>query len=357
MIVTVLLFLLVLGVLVLVHEAGHAVVARLIGCRVEEFGFGFPPRLFSRRVGETVYSFNLIPLGGFVRITGEDGGEADDPRSFARKSRPARIGVLVAGVVMNLALAVVLFAIIAGMGTTVPVQGSTEGLPLSQPRVEIVEIKDSPILTSAGIEIGDEIVVIQGNPIPSAGEAAQRIRSFGGTALSVTVRRGETMHDLTLNFPTPHIPGEPVGISLIDLATYRVSWWQAPIEGVRSTVRTVAVTGRALGTLARDLVMARTVPEDVAGPIGIATLVGTVSRHGILPLMELTAVLSVNLALMNILPIPALDGGRVLFVLFEMLGLRSFRGRPERFAHAVGFTVLMLLMVLITIRDLQRLIL
>lgn len=356
MILTVLLFLLVLGVLVLAHEAGHAIVARLIGCRVEEFGFGFPPRLFSWRVGETLYSFNLVPLGGFVRITGEDGTDADDARSFARKARPARIAVLVAGVVMNLVLAVVLFGIIAGTGTTVPVQGHTKGLPLSQPRVEIVDMKDSPILQTAGIQLGDEIIAIHGEPIASAAEAAQQIRSFDDTLLSLTIRRGDTVQDLTLTFPTPHTPGEPVGLSLIDLATYRVSWWQAPIEGVRSTVRTVAVTGRALGTLARDLVMARTVPEDVAGPIGIATLVGTVSRHGILPLMELTAVLSVNLALMNILPIPALDGGRVLFVLLEMIGLRSFRGRPERFAHAVGFTVLMLLMALITIRDLQRLI-
>jgi regulator of sigma E protease len=352
---TILLFLLVLGILVLVHEAGHALIAKTIGCRVEEFGIGFPPRLAARRLGETVYSVNIIPLGGFVRITGEGGEAIDDPRSFARKSRGRRAAVLLAGVTMNLLLAVVFFSLIAGIGAPVPVSGVPGTLPLVDRRVEVVEDSDNPVLRNAGIRSGDAITHVGGRFLPSAADAAEAIRGFRGVELPLVLTRDGSRQDVRLLFSEPHVPGEPVGLALLDVATYRVPWRRAPLEGIKATGRTVQATATGLAKLVRDAVQERVLPQDVAGPVGIASIVGTVGRQGILPLMELTAVLSVNLALINALPIPALDGGRVLFVLLEAVGIRRFRGGPERLAHAIGFAVLIGLIMLITIGDIRRL--
>lgn len=352
---TLLLFLVVLGVLVLVHEAGHALVAWAIGCRVEEFGIGFPPRLAARRIRETLYSLNAVPLGGFVRITGEDDGDLRDPRSFAQKPRSGRVAVLLAGVVMNVILAVVLFTLIAGIGAPVPVHGVPGTLPLTDRRIEIVEVKENPVLQRAGVRSGDTIRRIGEQTPSSAAEAAKAVLGFEGTELPLLLERAGTREPVTLVFPTPHVPGEVVGLALLDIATYRVPWLAAPREGFRATSRTVEATGKGLVKLVGDAVRTRELPKDVAGPVGIASLVGVVGRQGILPLMELTAVLSVNLALINALPIPALDGGRVLFVLLEAIGIRHFRGRPERLAHAIGFAILMGLITLITIGDVRRL--
>ncbi len=356
--VTVLLFILVLGVLVLVHEAGHAIVARFVGCRVEEFGIGFPPRLFARRIGETSYAVNLIPIGGYVRITGEDDDAASraDPRSFAKRSRPRRLAVLLAGVLMNLLLAWVLFTVIAGVGTTVVVENIPASFPLGDRRVGIVDVKQTPVLTNAGIRAGDDLLEVNGKTVATAAEAAEAIRGFGGAELLLVVRRDMEPVPLRIVFPDgPHVVGEPIGLGLINLANYRVSWFRAPSEGARATGRVVVATVRALRSLARDLLINRVVPRDIAGPVGIGMIVGTVGREGILPLMELTAILSVNLALLNVLPFPALDGGRVFFVLLEFFGIRGFRGKPERLVHAIGFAVLLGLMLLITVHDIRRL--
>ncbi len=352
---TVFLFLVVLAVLVLVHEAGHALVARLIGCRVEEFAVGFPPRVWGRRVGETVYTVNLIPLGGFVRIAGED-QETDDPRSFSRRPRVAQAAVLVAGVVMNVLLAVLCFTVIAGVGSDVPVPSHPSGYPLTDRRVEVVQVNDTPVLRDAGIHPRDVLTRVQGQEVTTAEAAAAAIREFRGTTLVLTLRRGDTEHTTRVTLPDPHVPGEPIGLGLLDVGTYRVPWWSAPWEGIRATGRTVIVTLSALGRLVAEGVATREFPKDVAGPVGIASIVGIIGRQGVLPLLELVAVLSVNLAIINILPIPALDGGRVLFLLLDAFGIRGLRGKPERLAHAIGFALLIALVALITIKDIQRLV-
>lgn len=355
MMLTIILFIVVLGVLVLVHEAGHALAARVIGCRVEEFGVGFPPRLVSRRIGETVYSLNMIPLGGFVRITGEDDGETHDSRSFAGKPRSGRIAVLLAGVMMNIVLAIVLFTLIAGIGAPIPAEGTPENLPLTERRIEIIEVSENPVLQMAGVRPGDLIRRIGEKTPSSAAEAADAIRGFVGTELQLLLERDGGSQTVMLKFPTPHVPGEFVGLSLLDIATYRVPWSAAPREGLRATARTVGATAQGLASLFKKAVRERELPKDVAGPVGIASLVGVVGRQGTLPLMELTAVLSVNLALMNALPMPALDGGRILFVLLEVMGVRHLRGRPERLAHTIGFAILLALITLITIGDIRKL--
>lgn len=346
-------FVIVLLVLVLIHEAGHALAARTSGCRVEEFGFGLPPRLFGRRVGETLFSLNALPIGGFVRLTGEDEVASDDPRSFAAQSRVRRSVILFSGVFANVLLAVVVFTLVAGLGVDVPAE-AVEG-PVEHRRVEIIDVRDTPTLRTAGVQPRDVLVAIGTTPVQSAADAARLVRSFAGDELLLTVRRQGTETPLTLRFSPPKRAADAVGISLLDVGTLRVPWSRAPLEGLRMTGRTVIQTWRGLQGIVRNAIIERRVPEDVTGPVGIATLAGTAARRGIPALLELTGILSVNLALINILPIPALDGGRLLFLILDALGLRMLRGRPERLAHMIGFVLLLLLIALITVGDLQRL--
>lgn len=354
-------FLILLLVLILVHEAGHALAARASGCRVEEFGFGFPPRILGKRVGGTLFSLNALPIGGFVRITGEDNPDDHDPRSFAAKPRWQRALVLSAGVLANLLLAAVAFSLVAGIGLNVPVEGAGDaisgnaGVGIADRRVEILDVHDTPALRAANLRPADVLVAVNGVPVREAAEAAERIRNFTGESLSLTIGRGGVEELLALAFSPPKTQGEKIGIALLDVGTIRVPWTRAPLEGVAMTGRTVVLTGRGLARVAYDALVERKGPADVAGPVGIASITGIVAKRGWSSFLEFTGILSVNLALINALPIPALDGGRLAFLLLDALGLRFLRGRPERLAHTIGFALLLFLLALITVNDLQKL--
>lgn len=347
-------FLVLLLVLILIHEGGHALLARLMGVRVEEFGFGFPPRLLSRRVGETVYSVNALPIGGFVRLTGEDDADADDPRSFAAQPRGQRALIIAGGILANLALAVVAFTLVAGFGIDVPL-GQTDRTVTNR-RVEIVELQDTPVLRTTNIQPGDALLAVDAVPVETAADAAEKVRGFAGEKLMLTVRRGTETKEIVLNFSPPKAAGDRVGLALLDVGTTRIPWSQAPLEGIRMTSRTMQLTVVGIGRTVRDAIVSRQAPKDLAGPVGIASITGVVAKRGFVPFLELLGVLSVNLALVNALPIPALDGGRLLFILFEALGIRGLRGRPERLAHTIGLIVLLALLAFITFGDVQRLI-
>jgi len=358
----IIIFVLVLVVLVVSHEFGHAAAAWLTGCRVEEFGVGFPPKLFGKKFRETLFTINAIPLGGFVRITGEDGvtgaegSKAVDQKSFANKNFGVKLVILVAGVTMNILLAVVIYTIIAGIGSSVPLDGLPANMPIADKRVEIIAVEDNEVLAKTDIKSGDIILKVNDQTISDSGSAVSAIKNFAGSELALTLKNEEGTRTTNIVFDGQHEAGKPVGLSLLDVGTYRVSWYRAPLEGVSATIRVVKMTAVGIGGLLYEIFSQGHVSSDVAGPVGIAKIVGQVGSQGFLPLMELTAVLSVNLALINILPIPALDGGRALFVIFEAMGIRIFRGRREQVAHTIGFALLILLVLLITINDIRRLI-
>lgn len=354
MLIAILAFLFLLLVLIIVHEGGHALLARLMGVRVEEFGFGFPPRLAARRVGDTVYSVNTLPFGGFVRLTGEDDTNADDPRSFAIQPRTRRALIVAGGIIANLVLAAVVFTLVAGFGIDVPLAGADR--PVSNRRVEIVKVQDTPVLRAADIQPRDVLVAVNGISAENAADGAEKVREFAGSTLTLTLTRGTETRTVALTFTPPKAVGQHVGLALRDVGTARVSWSQAPLEGIRMTGRTVQLTLVGIGRTVRDAIVSRQAPEGLAGPVGIASISGTVAKRGFVPLLDLMGILSVNLALVNALPIPALDGGRLLFLLLDALGIRTLRGRPERLAHTIGFVVLLALLALITISDVQRLI-
>src|SRR3989338_5442793 len=272
---TILIFLGLLLVLVLVHEWGHFIVAKKAGCTVEEFGFGFPPRVFGRMWHGTLYSLNLLPLGGFVKIQGED---MDDPNpsatSSASKSAPWRIAILCAGVAMNMLLAIER----AGQHITLDITARAN---------------------------------------PPEGQGALGI-SLGETGLHTTV------------------------------------WWKAPWEGAKRTWEMkIGITSQFAG-LIQKLFQKESVGQVLTGPIGIAIYTREAASLGISYFLEFAAMISINLAIINILPLPALDGGRVLFVIIEKAIGRRVPGKVESYAHTTGFLLLIGLMIAITFKDIAR---
>lgn len=343
------LLLILIVVLVLSHEAGHFLLAKWRGVRVDEFGIGFPPRLLSFKKGETRYSFNLFPLGGFVKIFGENGDEGEgDPRSFVSKSLGVRSLIVAGGVLANLLAAWLIFSALAGIGTP---QIAPEGNgAVSEIRIVAV-VPDSPA-GKAGLNPGDRL-----RGFTSVEEVQTFIDERKGTQIILDIERGRAFVTI-MAVPRLNPPeGEgALGIAMVAIARVAVPWWQAPWEGLKMTSAVFFGTLTALARMAWGLVSG--IPGavgEVAGPVGIASIVSEVSQFGLLPFFQLMAVLSVNLAVINFLPIPALDGGRLLFFAIEGVRRKPVSPRVSHLVHAIGFALLIALMLVITYRDIVRL--
>lgn len=351
----ILVFIIILGLLVFVHELGHFVMAKRAGMRVDEFGFGFPPRLFGIKRGETTYSINLIPLGGFVRIVGEDGTDSVDPESFGNKSAWRRFGVLIAGVTMNVILAWVLISIGVGLGLPTVV-GEGEQLPkgaqIKNVSIGVLEVAASSPAAEAGVKIGDTILKINNQPITSIEQAQSATLAQAGKITDYTVKRGSELIDKKI---TPRVnPPEgqgPLGIALGSIGFVSYPWYQAPFRGAAAVASLIWLTLSAFGGLFAQLFAGQNVGAALSGPIGIAVLTKDVTALGFIYLLQFTAILSVNLAIINAIPFPALDGGRVLFLIIEKIRGRKLDQRVEQWANTAGFVLLLMLMVAVTIGD------
>jgi regulator of sigma E protease len=389
----VLVFIIILGVLIFVHELGHFTVARRNGIKASEFGFGFPPRAVGFQYlyedgkkkkwrivwgnkdgddenekqdleeahkkkfkGGTIYSLNWIPLGGFVKIKGEDGGNKDDEDSFASKSGWIRTKVLAAGVMMNFMLAWILISIVFMLGA--PQAFDPSDSSVSDAKIQISEVAQDSPANLAGINIGDEVFKSQTNPagekiqISSVKEVQDYIKDNAGKEISLTLIRGKETLELTVT-PRENAPeGEGLlGVNLAQTKIIRYVWYQAFWEGLRSTYEITLAILVALGGIIKSLFMGQGVGADVAGPVGIAVLTKQVTGLGIVYVLQFAALLSINLGIINILPIPALDGGRILFVLIEKIKGKPVSQKIEQAFHSVGFMLLILLLVLITFKD------
>ena len=353
---TLLIFLIVIAVLVLSHEFGHFIVAKWKGMRVDEFGFGFPPRLFGKQFGETFYSLNLLPFGGFVKIWGEDDVEGvNDSRNFASRSAWDRFLVLVAGVGMNFVLAYVLFTI--GHGVGIPsVVGAGEGARDAVVRVADV-ISGSPA-AEAGVEAGDSILALISSTETMQVLEIEQVQNFvkthAGSMVTMVVGRagGETRLSVTLRETAPQGEGF-LGIAMVKVGIVQTLWYRAPWEGLLTTISTTKFVVEGLAFFFANI-FTSDIASSVAGPVGIAQVAGEAGALGFVYLLQLVAVLSINLAVLNILPIPALDGGRVLFLIIEKLRGKPVEMRISQFAHTAGFVVLIFLMLVVTYFDLTR---
>jgi regulator of sigma E protease len=363
-------FVVILIVLVLVHELGHFVTAKMAGVRVLEFGIGYPPKLWGVRFGRrpetnsadpeaddprTEYTINALPLGGFVRLLGEE--DPSDPHSLAAKPRPVRIIVLAAGAVMNLLLPIVLFT----ANFMIPQQ-------VAVGRVIIQHVADGSPAQHAGVLAGDQILTIDGEKVQNLSDVAYDIRlRQGGTMTWLLLRKNERLSKQVYARWNPpmevdassgrRVQQGPTGIELStpDSFTEKQSFpiWVAVPKAVESTVDSLVLARNQIITW----VAARSAPQ-VAGPVGIAQATGEVAKQaGWTALLQFSALLSINLAIVNILPLPMLDGGRIVFVLLEILR-RGKRVAPEKEAlvHFVGFVVIIGLVVVVSFFDVTRII-
>ncbi|MBC7263947.1 MAG: RIP metalloprotease RseP [Chloroflexi bacterium] len=344
MLFTIASFVVVFSVLVLAHETGHFIAAKRAGIRVEEFGLGFPPRLATIAVRDgTRYTLNALPLGGFVRMLGEEDPSAPD--SFARQSLTTRLLTLSAGPLMNLLLAILL-------ATSVYLIGE----PVAVGKVVIHEVAPASPAEAAGLRPDDVIVAVEGTPFHTYVDMVNRIKELAGQEISLTIERGtETL----IVRVTPRVnppPGQgALGVSL-GMKDYVFEPRRQPIWTAIS--KGFADVGSMVGLIATTfeyLFQGQVSPQDFAGPVGIMQMTGIVARSGIISLIRFAAFLSVNFFVFNLLPIPGLDGGRVLFIIVEGLrGGKRIAPEKEGFVHFIGLLALVALMLLISYFDVMR---
>lgn len=370
---TVVIFVILLSLLVFVHELGHFLVAKLTGIRVEEFGIGFPPRALTLfKKGETQYTLNWLPIGGFVKLYGEEyakgssrssaGSHPNEKGAFYAQSGWVKSAVLTAGVGMNYLLGLLLIMVVF-WGVGVP--------KVNQVAV-IKEVSPGSPAADAGLEEGDVILKVAGQPVEDAGQIVRLVNEHPGRKINFTLRERKPpaasdklrpdeetgWREVTL-VPRKNPPqGEgAVGITFTvvpEVSYHRVSWWRVPALATVESLRLVRLMVDGIGRILGDLITQGILPKDIAGPVGIAKITGEVAREGFYQLLQFAALLSINLAVINLLPFPALDGGRLIFVIAEGIAGRALAPKWQAWINIVGMLVLLVLMALITVYDVVR---
>ena len=359
MLLTIIVFILILGLLIFVHELGHFLLAKKLGMKVEEFGFGFPPRIFGIKKGETIYSLNLIPIGGFVKILGEDNEKKGkkDPKSFSSKPIWQRAVVLSSGVLMNFILAIIILSIGFSLGLPQILDPDLveSNVNIWNKRIMITYVaKDSPA-NKLGFQIGDQIISIDGRKFIELDEFSQEIESKAGSKINLEIKKGDQTLQKEI-IPRKYPPKEQgaMGVELAQVGTVAYPWYKAVVEGTRATWYTIEAIFVGLYKLVKTLVGPTEVALEIAGPVGIAALTGRVIEEGWIYVLQFIALLSINLGIINILPFPALDGGRLVFLGVEKIRGKKVNPKIENWTNQIGMMLLIALMIFITFRDVMR---
>jgi len=350
---TVFAFLIILSVLILVHEGGHFLAARRAGILVEEFGFGLPPRIWGKKIGETIYSINALPFGGFVRLYGEEKVVGrNKERAFSNKSQRVRIKILLSGVLMNLLLGTLIFCLVY----------SFLGIPEKINRVKVEAVLENSPVQEAGLREGDIIDKFDGWEMKDNKTFISLTnQSLGKKVVLDIIREGEEGKLLAVVVPRVNPPQNegPLGVVISDTKIKFYPIYQmipkAIYSGLLESFYWIKEISISLVKLIASVITGRGIMGmDIAGPVGIYKITGEVVKVGGWALIQLVGILSVNLAVFNIIPFPALDGGRVAFVLAEkFLGQRR-REKIEIWANKIGMAILLALILLVTINDIKR---
>lgn len=351
----------------LVHEFGHFYAAKKSGVRVDEFGLGFPPRLWSKEWKGTLYSLNAIPFGGFVKIFGENPDQEsiagpDREKSFVNKPKWVQVVILAAGVIMNIVFAWVLFSIAFMSGMTMGVS-ETNSKYIENPHVIVLDTLPESPAAKAGLVAGDEILSYKAGPLQATTSAAsveliqEAIKDSKGMTVAFDVKRLSGNEYIEVK-PEKGVLGDrfAVGISMdlvgsVSLPVHKALWEGAKLTG--SMFVNIVVS---LYNLIHDAIVGDADISQISGPVGIARLVGDAGRLGFVYLLSFTAFISLNLAVLNLVPFPALDGGRILFVAIEAVSRRKISPRVANSINTVGFGALILFMLFITYKDIAKLV-
>jgi regulator of sigma E protease len=361
---TIVLFLLILAVLIFVHELGHFILSKLFGIRVDEFAIGFPPKIFGYKFGETQYSLNLIPLGGYVKIFGEDPEEEsisgpDSDRSFVNASKWKQSLVLLSGIFMNIVFAWILISISFNLGSLTSIQDQFKDKAQNISVMILSVLKDSPAEKS-GIKEGDSILAIESGSVkiisPTVSDIQKTIAE-SINSINIEYKRGSATGTISI-FATNGVTenNKTIGIAMGLVGTVKFGFFQSFVEGAKLTiVETINITKGIYSFIFEALSGNGGLLSQVVGPVGIAGMVGQASNIGISYLLGFVATISLNLAMLNLVPFPALDGGRVLFVLIEVAIGKRIKPVIANWLNLIGFGILIVLMLFITYKDILRL--
>jgi regulator of sigma E protease len=353
-------FIIVLGILVLVHEFGHFITAKRAGLKVEEFGFGFPPRLWGIKRGETTYSINWIPFGGFVKIFGEDGEHKEDKRSFSGAKPGKKALIISAGVIMNFLLAVVFLSVGNAVGLRVGIDDKNilEGKTID-PKIQIIGVAPNSPAQQSGLGVLDEIAGFRVNGqkknIKTISDVQNIVNQNLGKEFLILIKNGDGVIEKKIT-PRKNPPTNEgaLGISLGASGIIKYPIQQAIGRGAYDAVVIFEQTVIGYATLIKNVFISGRPGMELSGPIGIAVVTGRAAKLGIAYLMQFTSLISINLAVLNFLPFPALDGGRLIFVIIEKIRRKAVPVKIENAVNTVGFALLILLMVYVTTKDIIK---
>ncbi len=354
------LFIALLAALILIHEWGHFFVARKAGIRVDEFGLGFPPKAFSVKKGETEYSVNWVPLGGFVKIYGENGEGVGDPNSFGSKPLWVRIAVVLAGVAMNFLLGIMFLALGFWSGLPQVIDEDTTTYAARDVKVTVLQVAPASPAEAAGLKIGDSVSMIKSTggetPIAEVATLQEVIAAHKGEEVTLVLQRGRETIEKTL-VPRTEVPEDqgPLGVVIEKTGIVSYPWYRAPIEGTKAAFSLSWLFISTFAEIIWNLITQGRLIAEIAGPVGIGALTYQVTQLGLPYVIQFAAIISLNLAIINAIPFPALDGGRILFLVIEGVKGSPVSQRAEGIAHTAGFVFLIALMVLVTARDIAKL--
>jgi regulator of sigma E protease len=347
----VLIFIIALSILVLVHELGHFLAAKRTGVKVEEFGLGLPPRIFGKKIGGTVWSLNWLPIGGFCKLYGEDGdGKGTD--AFNNKNPWQKMLIVLGGVLMNLVLAVVIFSVVY----------TITGVPKETDQVKIIGVAPNSPAASAGLKENDVILKVGDIKINKPDQLTTEVEKYKGKKVSLEI--GGTNHDSPVQMQVEVRENPPsgegsMGVAISNTDLVKVHWYQF-YEGILAGFKEAYFWGKIIAGGVFDMIgglLSGRVPKDVSGPIGMYEATSAIrNNQGLLAVIHFFGVVSVNLAIVNVLPFPALDGGRIIFVLYELFTRKRVNQKIETVVNNIGMLILLALIAIITAGDVMRII-
>lgn len=349
-------FVIILSVLVLVHEFGHFIAAKRFGVKVEEFALGFPPKIWSKQKGETNYQINAIPFGGYVKLFGEDGQNESSGNSFAAKKWWQRFIIIISGIVMNLVLGSVILMIAFMIGLPVMSQQPEKDYPYAQINSQTIvyKVNDDSNFKNV-LQDGDQIISLNGASVLSVQDFKDKMQNNNSDIANMIVKRQNQEMPVTGKIKVGEDGKMQIGVLLGEGQTIQYPFYMAIPMGIVEMFRLLWAMILALFLLVKQLIFDHRTPTEIAGPVGIYKIASIAREMGLVYLLQLTALLNINLAIINVLPLPALDGGRLLFIVIEKIRGQKISANFENLVHTAGFVVLIGLIILVTISDVRKL--